>query len=463
VIQDIPPVFLERMRQLLGDEFPEFVACYSQPPISGLRLNTLKLSTADFLQLTRLDLMPIAWCPAAFYLPPHAQPGRHPQHAAGLYYLQDPSAMLPAEVLAPAPGELVIDLAAAPGGKSTHLASLLQGEGYLVANEIHPRRVWELAQNLERWGVKNASITNETPQRLVDHFGACFDKVLLDAPCSGEGMFRKSEAARLDWSPALVESCARRQSQLIEQAARLVRPGGSLLYTTCTFSAEEDEGVIAAFIESHPEFELQEITHQGGFASGYTAWNYGRQPVDLGMDMEQVVRLYPHRIRGEGHFLALLRRMDGETARSPRYQPDPTPTPQARRLLKQFSSASLSAWSDEGRLAQHGSYLYKIHPQCPDLKGLHVIHPGLWLGTLKVNRFEPSQALAMILKPGEALRVMQLDEDETVGYLQGKALPAPQQEAGWTLLTIDGFPLGWGKCSQGVVKNYYPRGLRWQA
>ena len=218
MIQGIPPAFLERMHSLLGDEFADFLECYNQPPASGLRVNTLKLTPAEFVQLSSLELSPVAWCPAAFHLPENAQPGKHPQHAAGLYYLQDPSAMLAAETLRPVPGERVLDLAAAPGGKATHLAALLQGQGSLVANEIHPRRVWELAENLERWGAANVTITNETPERLAEAFGAIFDKVLLDAPCSGEGMFRKSEPARQAWSPGLVESCARRQALLLDQA-----------------------------------------------------------------------------------------------------------------------------------------------------------------------------------------------------------------------------------------------------
>ncbi len=307
--EQIPTAFLKRMESLLGDEFVDFLSCYDRYPESGLRVNTLKLTPVEFLQLSPLELAPIAWCPAAFHIPENAQPGKHPHHAAGLYYLQDPSAMLAAEVLAPAPGERVLDLAAAPGGKSTHLAALMQGQGMLVANEIHPKRVWELAENLERWGAVNTTITNETPERLADHFGAYFDKVLLDAPCSGEGMFRKSEAARLAWSPALVESCARRQVALIDQAARLVLPGGCLLYTTCTFSAEENEGVISAFLESHLDFELRDC------AMGYDAWSYATQAVSANADMRQTVRLWPQRIQGEGHFLALLRRIDGEQPR----------------------------------------------------------------------------------------------------------------------------------------------------
>ena len=242
-----------------------------------------------------------------------------------------------------------------------------------------------------------------------------------------------------------------------------MRPGGSLLYTTCTFSAEENEGVIAAFLRSHPEFELVQISQQDGLAAGYSAWSYGNKgPVDLGMKMEQTVRSWPQRMRGEGHFLALLRRNGEEPGRKGRRRTAAALSPEARRLFDQFSSSNLSGWSSEGALAQHGAYLYRLPEHQLNLKGLHVIHPGLWLGTLKKNRFEPSQALAMSLKPEQAARVMRLGKEEALGYLQGRSLPAPQQEDGWVLMTIDNFPLGWGKCSQGILKNYYPHGLRWQ-
>ena len=459
--EQIPTVFLKRMESLLGDEYADFLSCYDRHPESGLRVNTLKLTSVEFRQLSFLELSPVAWCPAAFHIPENAQPGKHPHHSAGLYYLQDPSAMLAAEALAPAPGERVLDLAAAPGGKSTHLRALMQGQSILVANEIHPRRVWELAENLERWGADNTIITNERPERLADRFGAYFDKVLLDAPCSGEGMFRKSEAARLAWSPALVESCARRQVALINQAARLVRPGGCLLYTTCTFSAEENEGVIAAFLESAPNFELTEFTRQSGFAAGYDAWSNTTQAVSATTDMKQTVRLWPHRIRGEGHFLALLKRTDRGQPRGERRRQADDLSAEARRLFGEFISTSLKSWDREGTIVQRGAYLYKLPPHSPDLKGLHVIHPGLWLGTLKKNRFEPSHALAMSLRPEQAVRVMDLDEAQALAYLQGQSLVSDNPATGWTLLTFDHYPLGWGKCSQGTVKNYYPHGLRW--
>jgi NOL1/NOP2/sun family putative RNA methylase len=305
-----PKAFLDRMQYLLGDEFPQFLHSYADSATTGLRVNTLKLTPAEFLAISPHELSSIPWCPSGFSVRGEAQPGKHPYHPAGLYYLQEPSAMLAAEALAPKPGERVIDLAAAPGGKSTHLAAMMQNQGLLLANEIHPRRVWELAENLERWGATNVVITNETPERLVDHFGPYFDKVLLDAPCSGEGMFRKSENARLDWAPSLVKSCAVRQSHILEQAAQLVRSGGLLLYSTCTFSPEENEGVIADFLDRQPNYRLERLAQYPGFAPGRPDWLQRQPAMGVQTTISQAIRLWPHRVHGEGHFIALMRRVD---------------------------------------------------------------------------------------------------------------------------------------------------------
>jgi 16S rRNA C967 or C1407 C5-methylase (RsmB/RsmF family) len=236
------------MEHLLGDEYGPFAASYDAPSSAGLRVNSTKISAEEFRLLSPFSLEPLPWVANAFVLASNVEspgrglampvmtPGRHHYHAAGLYYLQDPSAMVVAEMLDPRPGERVLDLAAAPGGKATHIVSLMRNEGLLVANEIHGQRAWDLAENLERWGARNAVITNESPERLADRFAGFFDRVLLDAPCSGEGMFRRSEAARREWSPELVHGCALRQSHILAQAARMVRPGGRLVYSTCTFA-----------------------------------------------------------------------------------------------------------------------------------------------------------------------------------------------------------------------------------
>jgi NOL1/NOP2/sun family putative RNA methylase len=461
------------MRRLLGEEYPAFLASYDQPPTSGLRLNTLKLSAVAFQALSPYSLTPLPWCPSGFLIGDTSTPlppGKHPYHAAGLYYLQDPSAMAAAEVLAPRPGEKVLDLSAAPGGKSTHLAALMQNQGLLVANEIHAQRAWDLAENLERCGVRIAAITNATPARLADTFGAFFDRVLVDAPCSGEGMFRKSEAARREWQPEMPAACAIRQSAILEEAARLLRPGGRLAYTTCTFAPEENEAVIGRFLAAHPEFALLPLP-----LSPSLLFLFPRRP-DWSPDYAQfplahAARLWPHRLQGEGHFIALLQK-DPAAAHWPGAAPGSLPRlPRpVQQLFNTFCEQALVGerlpLTAPERLALVGSYLYQLPPELPDLgkapgRPLKVLHPGWWLGTLKKERFEPSHALALGLSAADVQRTHPLAAQaaETLAYLRGESLPAPGPD-GWTLVTIDGFPLGWGRRVKGQLKNHYPHGLR---
>jgi NOL1/NOP2/sun family putative RNA methylase len=455
------------MQTLLGAEFPSFFATYQQGPVSGLRLNTLKLSPQTWQSFNPYPVSPIPWCSSGFVLnqlKPGEQshptsPGKHPFHAAGLYYMQDPSAMAAAELLAPQPGERVLDLAAAPGGKSTHLAALMQNQGLLVANEIHPQRAWDLAENLERCGVRNAVVLNENPGRLAAHFGAFFDRVLLDAPCSGEGMFRKSSAARQEWKPTLVYSCALRQGEILASAARLVRPGGWLAYTTCTFAPEENEAVLDAFLAAQPEFQLVNLPFAIGFESAQRDWTVPPSPYPL----EQAVRLWPHRLAGEGHFIAILCKTDADFAPPQTLKPISRrqPDDDAHRLFTSFWQHTLTSPPPE-TLHQFGSYLYQLVPGLPSLQGLKQLHPGWWLGTLKTGRFEPSHALALGIPASLAQRTHDLavDDPQLLAYLRGSSLPCPG-EAGWLLITVNGYPLGWGKRSGGVIKNAYPRGLRW--
>ena len=460
----IPSAFLERMSGLLGGEFSAFLASYDAATVAGLRVNTLKMSAGAFRALAAFELTPVPWCPAGFTVSEEQTPGKHPWHAAGLYYLQEPSAMAAAELLDPQPGERVLDLAAAPGGKATHIASLMRGQGLLIANEMHPKRAWDLAENLERWGARNAAITNEPPERLAERFTGFFDSVLLDAPCSGEGMFRKSEAARREWSPALVAGCALRQSAILEHAARLVRPGGRLVYSTCTFAPEEDEAVIARFLDEHDYFELIEPPPRPGFSPGRPDWIAERQDRDITGNLSAAtVRLWPHTGPGEGHFVAVLqRRLTIEPLTQPRPWPPvrlPRPVEQAYRA---FCTAHLADVPAAGRLALVGSYLYALPPELPDLSGLRFLHPGWWLGTIKKDRFEPSHALALGLTLGNSLRSVRLDADspDIRTYLQGNSFRSPGDD-GWLLVAVDDHPLGWGKRVNGTVKSHYPKGLRW--
>ena len=478
---EIPAAFLERMEGLLGDEYPAFLASYAERPSVGLRVNTLKITPEVFRQIAPFELAPVPWCAAGFTIfEDDVEPGKHPYHAAGLYYLQDPSAMAVAELLDPQPGERVLDLASAPGGKATHIAAKMQGQGLLVANEIHSKRAWELAGNLERWGAANVAITNETPERLAERLENFFDRVLVDAPCSGEGMMRKGEAARVEWAPELVRGCALRQTSILEQAARMVRPGGRLAYSTCTFNPEENEGTAARFLDAHPEFALTELSRRPGYSPGRPGWLDARTvgaglapaedaghpqrhtPTNSRSELARAVRLWPHLALGEGHFIAVMRKYDGEPKATPRpWRSVRLPRP-VEAAYRTFCAEHLAAEPTGERLALVGTYLYALEGALPDLTGLRFLHPGWWLGTLMKDRFEPSHALALALPRESARRTVSLapHDPALAAYLRGEGFRSAG-EAGWVLLCVDGYPLGWGKRVAGILKSHYPRGLRW--
>ena len=290
----IPEQFTLRMRRLLGEDYDAFSASFSRPRAVGLRLNPLKGTSLP--DLSAFSLTPVPWEPCGYYYDPETRPGKSAYHEAGLYYLQEASAMAPAALLDPKPGERVLDLCAAPGGKSTQLAGKMQGRGLLVCNEISPKRAKILASNIERLGIANALVLNEHPQRLEARFEGFFDKILVDAPCSGEGMFRKEEAAVTDWSEETVFMCARRQAEILHSAALMLRPGGRLVYSTCTFSPEENEGSVSEFLKTHPDFSIEAVDAPW-FSPGRPDWIECPAP-----GLEQTFRLWPHRLLGEGHY-----------------------------------------------------------------------------------------------------------------------------------------------------------------
>ncbi len=442
------------MSDLLGGEAEALFAALGEPPAVGLRVNTLKLSPAELQALLPWRLEPLPWTETGFVVQGDAAPGKHPFHAAGLYYLQDPSAMAVAEAALPQPGESILDLAAAPGGKSTHLAALMRDRGLLVANEVNRGRGGALLENLERWGVQNALFMNEDVSRLAERWDASFDKVLLDAPCSGEGMFRKSEEALFHWSEANIQACAARQHGLLGDAARLVKPLGKLVYSTCTFAPEENEGVVADFLQDHPDFRLEPLSLPGS-SPGLEGF---------GPDLGGSARLWPQRAPGEGHFIAKLTREAGPATP---FKPAKLPAAPGRAaaLWKTFATSTLAHDPVIGkRLAVFGDKLYALPDDLPDLSGLRSLRAGLWLGVLHKDRLEPSHSLALALARNEALQARHLalepDDPRALHYLQGHILEEPGED-GWLVVTVAGFPLGWGKRSQSVVKNLYPKGLRW--
>ena len=459
---DLPQQYLERMRRLLGDDFGAFESIYTQSPQIGLRVNLLKISPTQFRELYPYKLDPIPWSPSGFRLLDQNQgqttPGKHPYHAAGLYYLQEPSAMLVAELLDPKPGERILDLCAAPGGKTTHLASLMQNRGLLVANEIHSKRVWDLAENLERWGARNTVTTNEQPERLANYFGAYFDKVLVDAPCSGEGLFRKEPRARGSWNLKLIEGCSIRQTNILQIAGSLVRPGGLLVYSTCTFAPEENEGSLQRFLDLQPGFKIVDSPNVPGSDPGHPNW----LSVQGSASLKSAIRMWPHHIQGEGHFVAILQKTDvGNT----RYAPSQIKRKIPKVALDQFKTFvndNLITFTDTDNLSLVGSYLYDSAEEWPDFGSLRVVHPGWWLGTLRKNRFEPAHAFAQGLTRAQIQNYIDFrcDDIELINYLHGENLPARNAPSGWVVILVDGFPIGWGKSIQGVIKNAYPRGLR---
>ncbi len=444
------------MSRLLGEEYAAFQQALSGRPHVGLRANTLKITPAALAARVPFSLEPVPWCSAGFRVTDGSRPGKHPYHAAGLYYLQEPSAMAPAEILAPQPGERVLDLAAAPGGKTTHLAALMQGEGLLIANDVQPKRVHEMTNNLDRWGATHLAVLVEQPRRLAARLGAFFDRVLVDAPCSGEGMFRKDMAARRTWTPNHVSRCARIQEGILRHAARLVRPGGWLLYSTCTFAPEEDEGTIGRFLAQHPDFEVASIPLAHGFARAQPAWANAPEEV------RGAVRLWPHRLPGEGHFVALLRRR--EDAAPPAHPPLLRPRPPRGEHRAHYEAFVKSALAREPapreRLAVFGNRLYALPPGLPDLKGLKVERFGWWLGTFKTGRFEPAHALALALTADDFTQTVDFpaESEEVLAYLRRQPL-AHAGPDGWVVVTVDGFPLGWARRVHGVLKSRAPRWL----
>ncbi|MFC7442908.1 RsmB/NOP family class I SAM-dependent RNA methyltransferase [Laceyella putida] len=455
----LPEDFLKQMRTLLKDEYEAFIHTYEEAPTRSLRVNTLKLPPAELAERVSFHLQPIPWCQEAFYYD-HEQdrPGKHVYHAAGLYYIQDASAMSPAEALEPQPGETILDLCAAPGGKTTQIAAKMQGQGLLVANEIDGKRIKALVENLERCGVTNAVVLNENPLRLTERFAGFFDRILIDAPCSGEGMFRKDRDARERWSLRATEKCADLQLEIVTAAAPMLRPGGRLVYSTCTFNPQENEGVLVRFLAEHPEFRLIPVPQLAHYQPGHPEWTHTANP-----ELSKTARLWPHRLRGEGHFVAVLEKdvlAEGTKQRPGRF---PSIHAQAKTLWQQFVNETYRKPElFHGQLTLYGEHLYLVPDELPSLKGLKVERPGRYLGQVKKSHFVPAHALALSAWPEQVKQTVDFSADDPglLLYLQGEALPVSLNK-GWTLVTVDGFALGWGKVSGGLLKNHYPKWLRW--
>ncbi|MBR2028290.1 MAG: RsmB/NOP family class I SAM-dependent RNA methyltransferase [Oscillospiraceae bacterium] len=450
----LPQDFKDKMQNLLKDEFDEFLKGYDKDNFYSLRINTLKAKAEDVLNKNIFDFTPVKWCPTGYYYPGHQRPGRHSYHHAGVFYIQEASAMSVAECADIHPGEKVLDLCAAPGGKSTQLAAKLKGEGLLVSNEIVPNRAKILSQNMERMGVKNAVVTNESPEKLEKYFKNYFDKIVVDAPCSGEGMFRKEPAVVNEWSLAQVEVCANRQRHILESAHKMLADGGLIVYSTCTFSPEENEMTVDSFLCNHPEYELVKPEVHKYFSEGVPQWCESRNT-----ELSKTMRLFPHKIDGEGHYVAVLHKTSGENCKVKNAK-----SVADKKLLQpyfDFEKKFLNNLSFDN-FALFGENLYALPENCPDLSGVKVLRCGLHLGEIKKGRFEPSHSLAMALKKENAKYCLDYpcDSDEMLCYLKGESLNTEENYKGWCLVCSDGYSVGWAKVSDGIAKNHYPKGLR---
>lgn len=420
----LPEKFLERMKSLLKENFNDFLASYELAPCKAVRVNTLKTDIESFKRISPFALEPVPWEPCGFYVG-EEKAGKTVLHAAGAYYVQEPSAMCAAPLLSVKGGERVLDLCSAPGGKGTQLAQKMGGEGIIVLNEINSSRAKILSSNVERLGIKNAVVTCATPAEIASRFEGYFDKVLVDAPCSGEGMFKKEVNAIPEWSVENVERCSARQAEILDCAAQSLKGGGRLVYSTCTFSPEEDELQTADFLKRHPEFAL----------------------------IEQK-KLLPHEIRGEGHYAALFGKQGGESGEVRPFKICP-PDRKKTSLYRQFEEEYLKVRF--GNLHLAADTLYSIPEECPEVK-LSILRAGVRLGEFRGDRFEPSHSLAMCLSAEEA-ECIALDEKTALSYLSGNTFDCNDAK-GWAVASYLGFPLGWCKCVNGTAKNHLPKGLR---
>lgn len=453
-----PEFFEQRERALLGSRFEELLTYATPTPARGITVNGLRCPPATVAEGSGLPLAPSAFCPAAFTLTdPELRPGRHPWHHAGVFYVQEPSAAAPAALLEVQPGQKVLDMCAAPGGKTSQLAAALQGQGLLVANEYDSARAEILRQNLERMGVRNAVVFNEDTSRLAASFPGFFDRVLVDAPCSGEGMFRKESAAAGQHSAALVEHCAALGREILDNAAALLAPGGILVFSTCTFAPQEDEGQVADFLQHHPEFTLCDLSDCG----------FGRpgEPNRAGyaFGAEKCRRIWPAD-GGEGHFMAKLQKAEDAEAAAPgpkkgkgerRGKPAKVPAEWTEFSQKLFPDLA-------GRPVQQMGDWLLLPPETPlPPHKLRTLRAGVPAGKVLKKRFEPSHALFMAW--GADCRNQEeltLSDPRTAAWLRGEEIEAKTAANGWCAVLVDGFPLGGGKVSGGRIKNHYPKGLR---
>ena len=460
----LPQAFLDRMKDMLQDDYDAFLQAYDQPRTYGLRVNTAKISCEEFEKIVPFEVKKIPWISNGYFYREDVRPSRCPLYQAGLYYLQEPSAMTPASRIPVEPGEYVLDMCGSPGGIATAVGADLNGAGLLVANDISTTRARALLRNLELFGIPNLFVANEKPEKMVKNFPEFFHKIILDAPCSGEGMFRKEEALARDWTPEKSQELSQIQKQLCLNAADMLQPGGQMLYSTCTFAPAEDEEVISWLLEQRPDLSLISMENYEGFSSGNPAWGNGNP------ELKKCVRIFPHKMAGEGHFLALLKKEGQSGPTATISKGTKLPADVKKYIGEFFNEIDLKSLGgqpfDWNRVEVRADKVYYLPPVSCSFRGLTFLRNGLYLGDLKKNRFEPSQPLALAFRKDEAEAIISLpvDDPRLERYLKGETLTILPEEAvhtkGWHLLCVEGYPLGFGKLVNGTLKNKYPAGWR---
>ncbi len=463
---EFPREFEENMKVLLGEAFPEYVKSFQEKRVYGLRVNRNKITPEQFEKICPFPIKKIPWIDNGYYYAGEEKPAKHPYYYAGLYYLQEPSAMTPASRLPIEPEDVVLDICAAPGGKSTELGARLAREGLLVTNDISNSRAKALLKNVELFGIDNVCVMSEAPYKMAPVFHEFFDKILVDAPCSGEGMFRKDQTVMRAWTPQSNETFSKLQREILDQVIGMLKPGGMLLYSTCTFSPMENEQTVAYVMEQYPEMTLVKPEWYEGFSEGRT------DVIDSphADEMSKCIRIWPHKMEGEGHFVAMFQKA-GDAVSAPSVPMEVSRDIFKQKELMEFLDC-LPQWVTPERLMLRQDKVYLVSDKLCDVRGLRIMRSGLLLGECKKNRFEPSQALAMALKMEEypCSLSLSVSDDRVIRYLKGETLMLSEEELAtlqkcktdWCLVGVDGYPLGFAKLSADTLKNKYLSGWRWQ-
>lgn len=467
---DLPQSFLDSMKEILGEDYEAFLTGFDGQRQYGLRVNTLKMNLEEFERIAPFHLKKVPWISNGYFYEAEDAPAKHPFYSAGLYYLQEPSAMTPASRLKVQPGERVLDLCAAPGGKATELGAALQGEGLLVANDINTARARALLRNLELFGISNSFVTNEPPHVLAERFPEFFHKIMVDAPCSGEGMFRKNPAVVDSWQEKGPEYFSKLQREIIVQAADMLLPGGMMFYSTCTFSPLENEKTITHLLKERPDMEVIPMEDYEGFAEGLTS--YRGEVFDESCKLCR--RIWPHKMSGEGHFMALLHKKSGTQQQVQQTVSQSSIWWEKCKGLNKEQKAAEDFFShvniayDGKRIDVRGDNLYYLPAPKYDGRGLHFLRNGLFMGEFKKKRFEPSQPFALALHAQDFDQVLDFpaDDERLSRYLRGETLDVSdliageKKRKGWQLVMVAGHPLGFGKLVNNNLKNKYPAGWR---